>query len=176
MFFKRQQKEKGIVALFKRPNELICAAKTVRDRHWLHFDCFMPYPIHGLDEAMRIPRSKVPWVTLTFGLLGCFLGYFMQYWMSAIDWPINVGGKPLNSWPAFIPITFECTILLAGISTTIALLFVSRLPNVKARVFDPEITNNRFAIFVSETNSGYEREAVSKLMTDLGAYEVRMVE
>jgi len=174
--FSKRKKEEGVVALFERPTGLIRAAQAVRGRSWTEFDCFTPYPIHGLDHAMDLPRSKIPWVTFCFGLIGCFAGFGFQYWTSVIDWPIIIGGKPMNSWPAFIPITFECTILFGGLATVAALFFVCRIPNLKAKVLDPELTNHRFAIFVSKHQKGFEVTEVKKMFAELGAYDVKVVE
>lgn len=166
----------GMLALFQKPYGLIQAAKVLKERKATLFDCFTPYPIHGLDQAMGLPRSRIPLVTLVFGLTGCTLGFYMQYWMSVIDWPIIIGGKPFNSWPAFIPITFECTILLGGLATAAALFAICRLPNFKVKILDPELTNNRFAIFISKQDKTFHEGELRKLFTELGAYEVRLVE
>lgn len=177
MFFKRSKKNSaGMVALFQKPHDLIRAAKMLQSRQTKLFDCFTPYPIHGLDAAMGLPRSRIPLVTLIFGLIGCAAGFYFQYWVSAVDWPLIVGGKPFNSWPAFIPITFECTVLFGGLSTAAALFIICRLPNFKPKILDPEITNNRFAVFISKQDKMYEEGELKKLLTELGAYEVRVVE
>ena len=167
--------ERGLVALFKRPDQLIRAAEQIRNHKITRFDCFTPYPIHGLDKAMGLARSWIPRVTLLFGIFGCLAGFGMQYWMSAVDWPLNVGGKPLNSWPAFIPITFECTILFSGIATVAALFYVCRLPNLKPVILDPEITSHGFALFVDARDRYYDAKGLETLLKAGGAYEVKEI-
>lgn len=166
----------GLVALFKKPADLIKAAEAVRQKNITHFDCFTPYPIHGLDKAMGLVRSWIPRATLAFGIFGCCAGFGMQYWMSAVDWPLNIGGKPFNSWPAFIPITFECTILFAGLATIAALLYACRLPNLKPIVLDPEITSHSFALFIEARDRHYDEKILGTLFKSLGAYEVRVLD
>lgn len=166
----------GIVGLFKDPYHLLRAAKEAKTRRFKHCDAFVPFPVHGLDELLNIKRSKIPWVTLVVGLAGCFGGLLLQIWTSAIDWPLNIGGKPFLSLPAFIPITFECTILLGGLSTFAALLVICKLPNFHTRALDPGITNNVFALYIPAKESGFKEQDVKQFLKNSGAYEIKMVE
>jgi hypothetical protein len=172
----RAPQKAGIVAIFKRPDQLIRAAKKIRENKITKFDCFTPYPIHGLDHAMGLKRSWIPWVAFVMGLVGCIAGFGMQYWMSVVDWPLNVGGKPLNSWPAFIPITFEVTVLFAGVATVVALFFVCRIPKIDPVIFDERITNDKFALFVSQDDKQYEAGVLETLFQELGAEEVKKID
>ncbi|OGQ04037.1 MAG: hypothetical protein A2W61_08170 [Deltaproteobacteria bacterium RIFCSPLOWO2_01_44_7] len=166
----------GIVGIFKDPYHLLRAAKEVQTRKFEHCDAFTPYPIHGLDKILGHKRSKVPWVTLAFGLMGCFGGLGLQIWVSAITWPLNIGGKPYLSIPAFIPITFECTVLLGGLATAAALLFFCKLPNYHTNLLDKEITNNAFALYIPAKENGFNENDVKSFMQKAGAYEIKMVE
>ncbi len=167
----------GVVAFFDKPSQLIEATKKVREARYANFDTFTPYPVHGLEAAQGIKRSPIPYVTFIFGITGCGLAFLLQYWTSAVDWPINVGGKPFNSWPAFVPVMFEVTILLAGLSTFAALLFFCRLPNFKKKAFDTSITRDRFALMIEAPGEGetFSENQVKDFLKATGAKEVRTV-
>ncbi|MBI4125158.1 MAG: DUF3341 domain-containing protein [Deltaproteobacteria bacterium] len=166
----------GIVAVFKDPYHLLRAAGEAQRRQFKHCDAFTPYPVHGLDKLLGIKRSLIPWVTLVFGLAGCLGGLGLQIWTSAVAWPLNIGGKPFLSIPAFIPITFECTVLLGGLATFAALLMFCRLPNYHTRALDKEITNDAFALYISAKEEGFREGDVREFLEKSGAYEIKMVE
>ena len=165
----------GIVGFFKDPYHLLRAAKEARARQFKFCDAYTPFPIHGLDAILGQKRSVVPWVTLVMGLAGCFGGFGLEIFTSAISWPINVGGKPFNSFPAFVPIGFECTILLGGLATLAALLMFCRLPNFKSSILNESITDNTFALYVSAKEESFREDDVKNLMEKCGAIETRMV-
>ena len=165
----------GIVGLFKDPYHLLRAAKEAQTRAFVHCDAFTPYPVHGVDKLLNHKRSWIPWVTLVAGLTGCFGGLGFQIWVSAIDWPINIAGKPFLSIPAFIPITFECTVLFAGLATAATLIAVCKLPNSKPTILDPSLTNDKFALFVSAEDPSYRESEFTDLMKRAGAHKVRVV-
>jgi hypothetical protein len=142
------RKVAGVVGFFNDPDALIEATRKVREARYKNFDAFTPYPVHGLDDAQGLKRSPIPFVTFAAGLTGCSLGFLLEYWTSAVDWPLIVGGKPFNSLPAFIPIMFECTILFAGLCTVAAMFLINGLPNVFRKSFDPSLTRDRFAIMI----------------------------
>ncbi len=162
------------VGVFDQPRALISAARQTKDKGFEGADAFTPYPVHGLEKALGLKRSWVPYATLIFGLGGATLGYLFMYWTSAIDWPLNIGGKPFNSWPAFVPIVFECGVLLGGLATFVSLLIATRLPNFKPFILDPQLTNNRFALVIPEKQEKV-REDVEKFLKDAGAIEVKRV-
>src|SRR3989338_9606741 len=165
----------GIIGFFKDPFHLLKAAKETQTRNFKHCDAYTPFPIHGLDHLLGQKRSKVPWVTLVLGLTGCFGGFGLEIFASAIAWPINVGGKPFVSLPAFVPIGFECTILLGGLATVAAMFMFCRLPNLQSRVLDEKITDNVFALYVPAKEEGFRESDVKGFMEKCGAYEIRMV-
>ncbi|MBY0471686.1 DUF3341 domain-containing protein [bacterium] len=138
----------GVVGFFSSPETLLKATQKTREAKYKHFDAYSPFPIHGLEKAQGLKRSPLPYVTFLAGLTGGCIGFGFQYWTSAINWPLNVGGKPFNSWPAFIPVTFELTVLLAGLSTVGAMFFLNGLPNIKKKAFDPGITRDKFALMI----------------------------
>ena len=138
----------GVVGIFENPRELMEATKRVREANYQSFDAFSPYPIHGLEKAQGLPRSRLPFVTLGAGLTGFMCAVLLQGWTSVVDWPLNVGGKPFWSWPAFVPIFFELTVLFAGLATVGAMFLFNGLPNIKKRAFDNNITRDKFAIMI----------------------------
>ena len=145
----------GVLGFYDTPGELIEGMKKVKGENYEYIDAFTPYPVHGLEDAQGLKRSWLPFITFTFGLMGLTFGFLLQYWTSAVDWPINVGGKPLNSWPAFVPVMFECTILFAGISTVVGMILINRLPNVSRASFDPRLTRDRFAIIIESPQKSH---------------------
>ena len=166
----------GIVGLFKDPYHLLRAAKEVESRGFIHCDSFSPFPIHGIDKILGHKRSFIPWITLVFGLMGCFGGLALQIWVSAIDWPLNIGGKPFLSIPAFIPVTFELTVLLGGLATFFSLFIICRLPNYHTNILDKGITDNVFALYVPAKEKNFKEEDVKNFLEKSGAYEIKMVE
>lgn len=138
----------GVIGFFDNPTDLLAATAKTRDAKWQSFDVFSPFPVHGMDEAQGLKRSWIPYVTMIMGIVGCVLGFSLEYWTSAVDWPINIGGKPFNSWPAFVPVMFELTVLLAALSSVATMFIVNGLPNITKKIYDPSLTRDRFAIVI----------------------------
>ncbi|MCB0342369.1 MAG: DUF3341 domain-containing protein [Pseudobdellovibrionaceae bacterium] len=172
----RPKAKKGVAGIWLDEHALEKAAAQVRKAGFKKFEAISPFPLHGIDEAMGIGRSFIPWVTFTFGLLGCTFGLWFTWWTSAVDWPLIIGGKPMFSLPAFIPVIFECTILFAALSSVGTLIAVCGLPKVDPAIIDPDLTSHKFALFVPEDDSGFDVEKVKSLLKDLGADEVRSSE
>jgi hypothetical protein len=116
-----------VVAGFAQEEDLIVAAQAVQERGWEIADLYTPYPVHGLEEVLRWRRSRLPVACFLCGAIGVALALWFQFWTTAWDWPLNVGGRPWNSLPAFVPATFETMVLLAGFGVVFAWLFRSRL-------------------------------------------------
>ncbi len=152
------------VGVFEREEDILDAVRAVRARGLKIIDVHTPYAVHGLDHAMGLEPSKLPWVCFALGLVGATLKVWFEYWTTATSWAINVGGKPWNSLPAFVPVTFEVMVLFAGVSTVIAFL-VHRglLPGRKAIVPVPGVTDDRFAVLLEETDATFDPEAVRQL-------------
>lgn len=172
----RPQAKKGIAGIWLDEHKMVEAARKTRESGVQHFEALSPFPIHGIDDAMGIPRSFIPWVTFVFGVLGCSFGLWFTWWASAVDWPINIGGKPMWSLPAFIPVIFECTILLAALSSVGALFYITGLPKVDPPIIDPDLTCHKFALFVPEDSGRFDRAQLEKIFRDHGAVEVKMTE
>ena len=165
----------GVAGLWTDDHKILEAAAKMRDAGYKHFDAITPFPVHGMEEAVGIKRSGIPWVTFFAGLTGGSLGMGIQYWTSAVDWPINVGGKPFFSIPAFIPVTFELTILFAALSSVGTMFFLNGLPKIDPPIIDPDLTCHKFALWVPETEEGYSVEKVEAFLKELGAEEVKRV-
>jgi len=166
----------GTVAMFSDEHALLNAAKKTYAAGFRKFDTLSPFPIHGMDDAMGLKRSPVPWFTMISATIGCIFALWAQSWVSAVSWPINVGGKPNYSIPAFIPVTFEMTVLFGALVTVAGMLWLSGLPKVDPPIIDPDITSHAFALFIPETDQGYEEKKVQELLKSFGALEVRKTE
>jgi hypothetical protein len=135
-------------------------------------DAYSPYPIHGIDELLGIRRSRLTLVCFFGGLVGLLLGLGFQYWTSASDWPLNVGGKPFDSLPAFIPVAFEMTVLFGGLSTALALLLRSRLWPGRKSTRIAGVTDDRFALVIARRDAGMATAELPALLERHGALEV----
>jgi Protein of unknown function (DUF3341) len=128
----------GVMGEFESPEAIMHAARKAREAGYRHITAYTPIPVEGLAQIIGFRWTAVPLITLLGGLTGGLSGFAMEYWMSAISYPLNVGGRPLNSWPAFIPVTFELTILGASLSAVIGMLALNRLPQPYHPVFNVE--------------------------------------
>jgi hypothetical protein len=138
------------LATFEREEDLLKAADKARQGGFLIRDIYAPYPVHGTDRALGLRRSRLPAAAFVFGLLGLALAFSFQFWVSAIDWPINVGGRPWNSLPAFVPVAFEMMVLCGGLGLVLTWLVVCRLyPGKKPRQPSDRVTDDRFVLEIS---------------------------
>lgn len=163
----------GVVGFFNDDNALLDAAKKTHAAGFRDFDTLSPFPIHGMDEAMGLKRSNVPWFTFVAGLIGCSAGLAFQWWTHSVSWPLNVGGKPLFSLPAYVPIIFEMTVLFGALISVAGMLYMNGLPKVNPPIIDPEITSHKFALFIPETDKGYDK--AEQFLKGLGASDVRKI-
>jgi len=161
----------GILGIFSSPDTMKAAAKKIRASQFSKVEAFSPFPVHGLEKAMGLPKSWISRVTLITGLAGAFLLFAFQVWTMAYDWPVNVGGKPLIAWQAYIPVTFEGMVLIGGISTVVALFVACRLPS-RAPVLDLRFTNNKFGIFIDRTDPRFDEAAARQLFQGCAAEEI----
>ncbi len=166
---------KGLLALYEDPDTILHAARKTREAGFTRWDVFTPFPVHGMDEAMGLGRSVIPWVTLVAGLCGTAAALFIQFGTMVYSWPANYGGKPAGGWPAFVPITFEMTVLLAGVTTALAALWLGGVLRWKKPKLDPDLTCHRFGIYVDATDPKYDVQKARDLLESTGAIEVRLV-
>jgi len=158
------------LALFTSEAKLLTALHACRDEGLTILDVRSPYPIHGVDELAGVPRSRLPNACLAGGLVGLSLALWFQYWTSSIDWPIDVGGKPWNSLPAFAPVAFELTILFGGLSVILGLLLRSRLiPGCSGRPSDPRVTDDCFELAVTRSDAALSDAGLADLWQETGA-------
>ena len=154
-----------LIAVFEREDDLLHAAAAARKEGLHIIDAFSPHAVHGLDRAMGLRPSRLPWVCFVLGLLGAGAILLFQYWTTAMSWPLNVGGKPWNSLPAFIPVTFEVMVLCAGVGTVLAFIWKSGLrPGRQSTLSNLRVTDDRFALAIGKTAS-FDRAALEKLFS-----------
>lgn len=166
--------DKMVVATFRDSHSLMEAVNAVRAEKFRIYDVYAPYPVHGLDQAMGLRRSRLPWVTLAAGLTGVTLALAFQFYTTVLDWPLNVGGKPDNSTLAFVPISFELTVLLGGLSTVAALFFRARLYPGKRPVLVAEgVTNDTFAMTLRIREASFDLRRLREILKRSGAREIR---
>jgi hypothetical protein len=162
----------GLMAEFDSATALVAAGEKTRDAGYKKIDAYSPFPVEGLAEAIGFHHDLVPLVTLIGGIIGGTTGYLMQYWMSAVDYPLNIGGKPAHSWPAFIVITFEMTILFAGIFAVLGMLALNGLPMPYHPVFNVSrfamASKDRFFLIVFASDPKYDAVATRSFLEALG--------
>jgi hypothetical protein len=167
----------GTVGLFDDTGSLLEAARRVRDAGWHRWDCHTPYPVHGLDRAMGLKASPLPYVCLGAGFAGAGLAMLLQWWMSAVDYPVRIGGKPLFSWPAFVPITFELFVLLAALATFGGLLALSRLGRWHSPLHDSgvmhEVTSHRFGVVLLADDPKWSAQEAQALLEAARCRDIR---
>src|SRR5215471_4037588 len=169
----------GLLAEFESPDELVEAVRRARAAGYRKMDAYTPFPVEHLAEEFGFHRSALPLVVLIGGLVGCAGGFLLQYWISVVDYPLNIGGRPLNSWPMFIPVTFELTILVAALTAVLGLLALNGLPMPYHPVFNVErfqlATRNRFFLCIESVDPKFHQETTRRFRESLrpqGVYEV----
>lgn len=170
----------GLMAEFDNPSDAVAAARRVHEEGYTRIDAFSPYPVEELSEAIGVHSTKMSLIVLIGGILGGTLGYLMQFYIATMYYPINVGGKPLHSWPAFIPVTFECTVLGAGLFAVFGMLAMNGLPEPYHPVFNAPnfalASRDRFFVLVESTDPKFDRERTAEFLRTLGPREVTDVE
>jgi hypothetical protein len=170
----------GIMGEFDNPSELVMAARRTYEAGYRRINGYSPYPIEELSEAIGFTRTSLPLIVLIGGILGGLGGFFMQYWMEVIDYPLNVGGKPYNSWPAFIPITFECTVLVAAFAAVLGMLVLNKLPQPYHPVFNAPnfelATRDRFFLVIEANDPRFSHDETTQFLNTVGARNVSDVE
>ena len=165
---------KGLAAYFDLPDDLMLAAAHTRDSKYEDFEAFSPFPIHGMDDAMGLGRSWIPWVTFGAGTAGFLTANALQFGTMTFDWPMIVGGKPFAPWPAFVPIMFELTVLLAGCTTALVMLIAAGCFK-KPFIIDREITQDRFVLWISADDESFDANEVRSFMESLDPVEIRTI-
>ncbi len=166
------------MAEFGTPDELREAAQKAADAGYTRVEAYSPLPVEGVAESLGF-HTRLPLIVLIAGIVGALFGFGLQYWISVIDYPLNVGGRPLNSWPSFIPVTFECTVLFAGVTAVIAMIALNKLPQPYHPVFNvPRFTmasDDRFFLTIEAADPKFDASRVRSFLQALqpsGIFEV----
>jgi hypothetical protein len=170
----------GLLAEFADPGALMHAAEAVREAGYRHFDTHSPFPIHGMDRAMGLGNSKVGFFALGGGVTGCATGYLLQWWTSAVDYPLNISGKPFFAVEPSVPIMFELTILFAAFGAVAGMLALNGLP----RPYNPLFYSDRFArasddaffLHIAASDPQFDQDDTAKLLGEAGALNVELVQ
>ncbi|MDP9174039.1 MAG: DUF3341 domain-containing protein [Planctomycetota bacterium] len=169
----------GLMAEFNTAEALLDAARHAREAGYVHTDAYAPFPIHGLDEAMGLGRGGVAPITLIGGILGGLTGFFMQVYSCTYSYPQNVGGRPLYSWPAFIPITFELTVLGAGLSAAVGMIALNKLPQPYHPVFNVPgfelASRNKFFLCIESRDPKFDLNQTREFLQTLAPVDVAEV-
>lgn len=169
----------GLMAEFDNPTALLVAADAAYKAGYRHLDAYTPYPIEELSDVIGFRKTRVPLVVLVGAILGGLTGYLMQYWISAVSYPENIGGRPYHSWPAFIIVTFEMTILFGGISAVVGMLALNGLPMPYHPVFNnPRFTSasrDRFFLCIEAADPQFQRESVEEFLASFHPVDVSEV-
>jgi len=166
----------GVMGEFSHPQDLVDAIEQVRAEGYKNLDAYTPYPIEEVWEAIGHHKSPVPLIVLIGGIIGGLGGFFLQYWVAVIEYPINIGGRPYNSWPAFIPVTFECTILGAVLAAVAGVFILNGLPEPYHPVFNvprfASASRDRYFLCIEARDPMFDRERARLLLLSLKADEV----
>ena len=176
-----RQRLHGLLAAFDTPEELLAATKQAYAEGYRKMDCYSPVPIDGLAQALGRGKTWVPFIFLAGGIVGGTSGYFMQWYSMVIDYPYNIGGRPFHSWPMFIPVTFELTVLVSAISGLLGMLYLNGLPRLHHPIFKaPGIeraTVDQFFLCIETTDPKWDREGTRRFLEhDLKGHDVAEVE
>lgn len=169
----------GILAEYEHPGALIKAASKVRDAGYLKFDTYSPFPVHGMDDAMGLKPSKLGWIVFIHGLLGLSGALLMITFMSYFDYAHDISGKPYLNWPAFVPVTFELTILLSSFGAVFGMFFLNKLPRHNHPLFNSSnflrATDDKFFICIESEDSLFAEDKASNFLKEAGAIHIEKI-
>ena len=169
----------GLMAEFDSPTQLVRATRRAHEQGYRRMDAYTPFLIEELSDAIGFRHTRLPLVVLIGGILGCLGGYGLQYWVAAIEYPLNVGGRPYNSWPSFIPITFETTVLVAALSAVLGMLALNGLPMPYHPVFNVKsfalASKDKFFLCIEAEDPLYNRAATEHFLKTLRPREIAEV-
>jgi hypothetical protein len=170
----------GLLARFDTPAALLAAATEIRKAGYTRFDCYSPFPIHGMDQAMGLKRSSLGWVIGLFGFGGVACGVALQWWTNAVDYPLVIDGKPYFSFQAYVPVAFALGVLLAAFSAAIGMLVFNRLPRPFHPLFSSShfrrVSNDGFFISIEAADPQFDGDKTAALLRSLGGVDVEVIE
>ena len=168
-----------LMAMFDKPSDILHVAEDIRDMEIKKFDTYTPFPIHGMDKAMGLKDSKLAWLSLAGGLTGVSIGFALQIWTSAFDYKIVVSGKELMSLPAFLPVSFELTILLTAFATVFGMFAINNLPQLYSTEFNhskfDKVTDNKFFVSIDSRDPKFDKENLIKIINKNNGKEIEEV-
>jgi hypothetical protein len=168
------------MAEFNTPEEILEAAQKAYARGYRSMDAYSPFPVHGLAEAVGFRKTRLSLFVLLCGIAGAVGGFFLQYYASVISYPLNVGGRPLNSWPSFIPITFETTVLFAALAAVVGMMARNGLPRPYHPVFNvnrfDRVTRDKFFLCIESTDPLFDHKKTEKFLASLDPSHIAVVE
>ena len=169
----------GIVAEFNTPDEVVRAARKARKEGYSAMDAYTPFPVHGLDEAIHFEDNRIKWMIFLMGLLGGGFGLWLIWWINTTEYPMNVGGRPLFSWPSFIPVTFECTVLFASLTAFFGMLALNGLPQPHHPIFNAEnferCSQDKFYLCIEACDPKFDAVETASFLETLHAENVSEV-
>jgi hypothetical protein len=169
----------GLMAEFETPGELVAAARRTKEAGFKKFDAYTPFPIHELDDAMDLHDNRVSLFTLIGGLIGCIGGFGLASWVEAVALPLNIGGRPYISAPMYIPITFECTVLIGGLTAAISMIIMNGMPSPYHPVFNVErfadASRSKFFLCIESDDPQFDRHATAGFLESLDPEEIAEV-
>jgi hypothetical protein len=169
----------GLMAEFETAGDLVAAARRTKEAGFKKFDAFSPMPIHELDDAMDLHDNRVSFFTLIGGLIGCAGGFGLASWVEAVALPLNIGGRPFISAPMWIPITFECTVLVGGLTAAISMFMMNGLPSPYHPVFNVErftdASRSKFFLCIESDDPRFDRHETAGFLESLGPEEIAEV-
>lgn len=169
----------GVVAEFDDPHRLLEAVRALRGRGFRYLDAYVPFPVEGLDDALGLKRSRIAWLIGLFAFAGAALAYLLLWWINVVDFPRNVGGRPVHPAPAFVPVTFEIGILVGGITAFVAFFLAGGMPRLWDPVFEVEgfesATVDGYWVGVDRRDAHYDERALRHALAELGAKRIALV-
>lgn len=169
----------GMLAEFDTPHDVYHACEAIRDEGFKHWDAHTPFPVHGLETAMGLRPSKVPWIVAAGALLGATLGITLQWWSMAVEYPSIIAGKPFFSWPAFVPVTFELTVLLSAFGAVFGMFGINKLPTFHHPLFTSDrfraATDDKFFVSIEARDPLFDAKKLKKMFKQLGATHIEDV-
>ncbi len=179
MHLAKAPKTYGVIAEFDSPEQLFAAGKKAREAGYKELEAYTPFPLHGLSDTLGFKDEKVPWIVFAGALLGGTCGYLLQYYTSVIDYPMNVGGKPLNSLPMFFPVAYECTILFAAFGAVLGMLGLNQLPQPYHAAFNApnfdRASQDKFFLAIEAKDPLFDEVETLSFMETMDANNVSLV-
>ena len=177
---KKQKNHDLVLAEFDGVSELLAAAEKIRDAGYKKFDCHSPFPIHGMDEAMGLKRSPLGWMVGIMSLTGAALGMSLQWWTSAVDYPLVIAGKPFFSYQAFVPVTFGLAVLFGSVTALFGMLFLNRLPKPWHPVFESgnfsRFSDDAFFVSINKDDPQYDEKQTVEFLKSIGGGAIEHIQ